>query len=99
MVRAQETGSIISDKFPGVPQENCDLLREGKPCIPVYRSWAPDELVRFYYAMLFICSPLFCKQLQIINSPKKLFSSCLVFKPILGRLFIFGSVYKKKTIL
>jgi len=47
MVRAQETASIISDKFPGVPQEDCGMLREGSPCVPVYREWAPDEDVRF----------------------------------------------------
>ena len=48
MVRAQETGNIIGEKFPELPKEHCSLLQEGAPYPPVpsSKSWTPDRSVR-----------------------------------------------------
>ncbi|CAG9858518.1 unnamed protein product [Phyllotreta striolata] len=49
MIRAQETGNIISDFLPKLPIENCDLLREGAPVPPEppIGSWKPENY-KFY---------------------------------------------------
>lgn len=48
MVRAQETGSIIGEKFPELPRDHCSLLQEGAPYPPEpsSKAWTPDRSVR-----------------------------------------------------
>jgi len=50
MVRARETGNIISEKIPDIPQEHCSLLREGAPYPPepTSKAWTPDRSQTFF---------------------------------------------------
>jgi len=50
MVRAQETGNIIGEKFPELPKEHCSLLQEGAPYPPVpsSKAWTPDRSQTFF---------------------------------------------------
>lgn len=49
MVRAQETGNIIGEKFPDVPKNHCSLLQEGAPYPPepTSRAWTPARSTFF----------------------------------------------------
>jgi len=44
MTRATETANIILKQLPEIEHTNCDLLREGAPCVPdpPVESWTPD---------------------------------------------------------
>jgi len=44
MTRATETANIILKQVPEIEHSDCDLLREGAPCIPdpPIESWSPD---------------------------------------------------------
>lgn len=50
MVRAQETGAIISQHNPNIPVvENCPLIVEGLPCVPSpYEYWNEARSVRLH---------------------------------------------------
>jgi len=44
MTRATETANIILSQLPDIEHTNCDLLREGAPCVPdpPIESWSPE---------------------------------------------------------